>query len=128
MKYFLLFLFCLSLQSVVAQDENRHAAAKQPMDTAALAARRFEGRLERLREALDKNNTSAMTAEYANLLGDIRSCIGWMETKELGSQRLASMNNIFAKVENFIFDPARPAELRPCLASFEEFLKLLKEK
>lgn len=126
MKYFLLFLFCICLQPVFAQVENRHAAT--PIDTAVFVARHFEGRLTRLREAADKNDVSAMTTCYAYLLGDIRTSIDYEEQKSPDSQRLASMKNILGKFENFAFDPMKPAELKPYLAHFDAFLALLKEK
>lgn len=126
MKYLLLFLLCLSMQPVFAQTENRHA--QTPVDTAALAAIRFEGRLTRLREALDKNDVSSMTSCYANLLGDIRSAIDYTEQKDPAGQRLGSMQGVFAKFENFTFDPMKPAELKPYLSHFDDFLSLLREK
>ena len=126
MKYFLLFLFCFFLQTLVAQDENRHAAAETPVDSAAVAARRFEGRLTRLREALDKNDVSSTTSCYANLLGDMRSAIEHEAAQKPESEKLASMQSIFAKFEAFTFDPTKPAELKPYLASFDDFLKLLR--
>lgn len=126
MKYFLLFLFCFFLQPLVAQEENRHAAAQTPVDSAAMAAHRFEGRLTRLREAIEKNDVSAMTGCYANLLGDMRSAIEHEATQKPGSQKLASMQGIFAKFETFIFDPTKPAELTPYLTNLDDFLKLLK--
>ncbi|MBV6442064.1 MAG: hypothetical protein DYG98_02085 [Haliscomenobacteraceae bacterium CHB4] len=128
MKYFLLLLFCLSLKTVFAQDENRHAAAQTPENIEMTAARRFEGRLTRLREALDKNDVSSMTACYANLLGDIRSAIEYYETNVPDSPKIASLQTIFAKFENFTFDPMKPGELKPYLVHFDDFLVLLKEK
>jgi hypothetical protein len=127
MKYLLLFLFCFFLQPLVAQDENRHAAAQTPVDSAAVAARRFEGRLTRLREAVEKNDVSSMTSCYANLLGDMRSAIEHEAAQKPESEKLASMQGIFAKFETFTFDPMKPAELTPYLADFDEFLKLLKD-
>lgn len=128
MKYPLLLLFSLFLQPLFAQVENRHAAAQTPEDAAVVAARRFEGRLTRLREALDKNDVSSTTACYANLLGDIRSAIEHFETQSPESQKLSTMRNILGKFENFTFDPMKPDELKPYLAHFDDFLALLKEK
>lgn len=127
MKYLLLFFLCFSLQSVFAQDENRHAAAQTPEEIAVTAARRFEGRLTRLNEALDKNDVSAMTSCYANLLGDMRSAIEYVEKQAPESQTLVSMQGILGKFENFTFDPTKPNELKPYLPNFDDFLKLLKE-
>jgi DNA-binding transcriptional regulator PaaX len=127
MKYFLLLLLCLSLQSVFAQDENRHASAQTPVDSAAVAARRFEGKLTRLREAVEKNDVSSMTACYANLLGDMRSAIEHEAAQKPEGEKLASMQKVFAKFETFTFDPMKPAELKPRLPDFDDFLKLLKE-
>lgn len=126
MKYFLLFLFCFFLQPLVAQEENRHAATQMPADVAALAATRFENRLTQLREAVEKNDVSSMTASYANLLGDMRSAIEYEAAQEPESEKLASMQSIFAKFETFTFDPMKPAELKPRLADFDDFLKLLR--
>jgi hypothetical protein len=128
MKYFLLLLFCLCLQPAFAQDENRHAAAQTPEDISMTAARRFEGRLTRLHEAIEKNDVSSMTACYANLLGDMRSAIDYMEKQAPGSLKLTDMQGVLGKFENFTFDPMKPAELKPYLPNFDEFLKLLKEK
>ena len=128
MKYLLLLLFCFSLQPVFAQDENRHAAAQTPEDIAVTAARRFEGRLTRLHEAIDKNDVSSMTSCYANLLGDMRSAIEYTENQAPGSRRLADMQNVLGKFENFTFDPMKPAELKPYLPNFDAFLALLREK
>lgn len=128
MKYLLLLLFCISLQPGFAQDENRHAAAQTPEDVAVVAARRFEGRLTRLHEAVDKNDASSMTACYANLLGDMRSSIEYYEGQDVESQKLVSMRDVFSKLENFTFDPMKPEELKPYLTHFDNFLTLLKEK
>jgi hypothetical protein len=128
MKYLLLLLFCLSLQTVFAQDENRHAAAQTPEDISMTAARRFEGRLTRLHEALDKNDVSSMTACYANLLGDMRAAIEYIENQAPGSKKLTDMQSVFGKFENFTFDPMKPGELKPYLPNFDDFLELLKEK
>jgi hypothetical protein len=127
MKYLLLLFFCLSLQTVFAQNENRHAASQTPVDSAAFAARRFESRLTRLREALDKNDASSSVSCYANLLGDIRSSIEREETKAPEGQKLAPMQTVLGKFEAFTFDPMKPAEIKPYLAYFDDFLKLLKE-
>ena len=128
MKYFLPLLFCLFLQPVFAQDENRHAAAQTPEDVSMTAARRFEGRLTRLHEALDKNDVASMTACYANLLGDMRSAIDYMEKNAPGSRKLTDMQSVLGKFENFTFDPMKPAELKPYLPNFDDFLALLREK
>lgn len=128
MKYFLLLLFCLCLQPSFAQDENRHAAAKTPEDISVTAARRFEGRIARLHEAIDKNDVSSMTAGYANLLGDMRSAIEYTENNAPGSRKLADMQSVLGKFENFTFDPTKPGELKPYLSNFDDFLSLLKEK
>ena len=127
MKYFFLLFLCFSLQSAFAQDENRHAATQTPEDKALTASRRFEGRLTRLNEALDKNDVSAMTACYANLLGDMRSAIDYVEKQTPESQRLVAMKGILGKFENFTFDPMKPGELKPYLPNFDDFLKLLQE-
>lgn len=128
MKYLLLFLFCLALQPAFAQDENRHAATQTPEDIAVVAARRFEGRLNRLREALEKNDASSIASCSANLLGDIRSAIDYEAQKSPESKKLAAMQAIFEKIENTPYDPAKPVDLKASLAPFEEFLKLLQEK
>lgn len=128
MKYFLLLLFFHGLQPVFAQDENRHAATQTPEDIEATAARRFEGRLTRLREALDKNDVSSMTACYANLLGDMRSAMEYYETNAPAGTRIASLQTVFAKFENYTFDPMKPGELKPYLVHFDDFLALLKDK
>ena len=128
MKYLLLLLFCFCLQPVFAQEENRHAAAQTPEDIAVTAARRFEGRLTRLREAMDKNDVSSMTACYANLLGDMRSAIDYVENQAPGSRKLTDMQGVLGKFEGFTFDPMKPGELKPYLVNFDDFLALLKEK
>lgn len=128
MKYLLLLLLCLCLQPVFAQDENRHAAAQTPEDIAVTAARRFEGRLTRLREAMDKNDVSSMTSCYANLLGDMRSAIDYVENQAPGSRKVTDMQGVLGKFEGFTFDPMKPAELKPYLVNFDDFLALLKEK
>lgn len=127
MKYLLLLLFCLSLQPAFAQEENRHAAALTQADSALMAARRFEGRLLRLREAIDKNDVSSMSSCYTNLLGDIRSAIDHVSQRNPESEQLTAMQGVFAKLENFMFDPMKPAELKPYLVHFDTFLTLLKE-
>ncbi len=128
MKYLLLLFLCLSIQPLFSQTENRHAAAATPADSNAVAARRFEGRLTRLREAMDKNDVSSMTACYANLLGDIRSAIDHEAPHATETHKHSAMLDLFARFENFTFDPMKPGELKPYLVNFDDFLALLKEK
>lgn len=125
MKYLLFFLFFFSLNGLFAQ-ETRQSPAMTAADSAQFEIRRFENRLTRLREALDKNDASSLAACYVHLLGDIRSEMEQVETKTPDNERLESMKEIFAKFENFAFDPMKPDELKPYLARFDEFLALMK--
>ena len=127
MKHFLFFFFCLALQPAFAQTESRQQAPKTAADSAAIAARRFEGRLVRLREALDKNDASAMTSCYANLLGDLRSAVDHESQRAPEAEKTIAMQAVFSKFENFSFDPMKPAALKPYLTHFDEFLALLKQ-
>lgn len=123
MRYLFFILFAFSAQTSFAQ-ESRHNVA--PIDSATAAIHRFDTRIVRLREALEQNNVSNMVSNYAYLLGDIRSGIEYVETKSPQSQRLASMRTILDKFSTFIFDPMKPAELRPYLPNFDDFSSLLK--
>ena len=125
MKYLFLLLLILSTQTAFAQ-ENRHAAAQVPVDSAEQAVRRFDARLIRLREALDQNNVSNMVSAHALILGDIRQTIEQIEAKSPESQRLAPMRGILEKLGAFNFDPTAPAELKPYLQDFDDFLVHLK--
>lgn len=125
MKYLFLLLLILSTQAIFAQ-ENRHAAAQLPVDSAEQAVRRFDARLTRLREALDQNNASNMVSAHALLLSDIRQTIEYVEAKSPESQRLAPMRGILEKLGAFNFDPMKPAELKPYLQQFDDFLSQLK--
>ena len=125
MKYLFFILFALSAHIVFAQ-ENRHAAALTPIDSAEYAVSRFDARITRLREALEQNNVSNMVSNYAHLLGDMRSGIEYVETKSPESPNLTSMQAQLEKFGAFTFDPMKPDELQPYLSNFDEFLSLLK--
>jgi len=125
MKYLFFILFALSAHIVFAQ-ENRHAAALTPIDSAEYAVSRFDARITRLREALEQNNVSNMVSNYAHLLGDMRSGIEYVEMKSPESPNLTSMQAQLEKFGEFTFDPMKPDELRPYLSNFDEFLSLLK--
>ena len=125
MRYLLLLLTCFAIQPLSAQETSRAAT---PVDTAEYVIRLFEGRLTRLREAVDKNDVSSMVGAYAHLLGDIREEIGRVESANPKSARLESMLFVFNKFEAFIFDPAKPEELKPYLPRFDEFLALMREE
>lgn len=125
MRYLVLLLICFAIQPLSAQENNRAAL---PIDSAQYAVRLFEGRLTRLREAVEKTDISAMVGVYAHLLADIREEIGSVESKTPNSPRLESMLFVLNKFESFSFDPAKPEELKPYLARFDEFLALMKEE
>lgn len=127
MKYLLLFFLCLALQPAFAQIEARQPVARTAADSAAIAARRFEGRLLRLRQAIEKNDASAMTSCYNNLLGDVRQAVDFASQRDPQGEKTTAMQAVFAKFENYTFDPMKPAELKPYLAHFDEFLVLLKK-
>ena len=123
--YFILLLTLFALSSLSAQETSRTA---QPIDTAEYAIRLFEGRLVRLREAVEKNDVSSMVGAYTHLLGDIREEIGRVENTNPGSARLEPMLSVLNQFDAFIFDPAKPGELKPYLPRFDEFLALMKEE
>lgn len=123
--YFLLLLTCFAIQALSAQENSRAAI---PVDSVQYPVRLFEGRLARLREAVEKNDVSSMVGAYANLLGDIREEIAKAEAKTPPSPRLESMLFVLNKFESYAFDPVKPEELKPYLARFEEFLALMKEE
>lgn len=123
--YFLPLLICLAIRPLSAQENARTAV---PVDTVQYPVRLFEGRLLRLREAVEKNDASSMTGAYAHLLGDIREEIGRVEIKSPPSPRLESMLFVLNKFESCAFDPAKPETLKPYLARFDEFLALMKEE
>jgi hypothetical protein len=127
MKYFLFFFLCLAIQPAFSQTEARPSAPKTAADSAVIAARRFEGRLVRLREAIDKNDVSSMTSCYSNLLGDVRSAVDHEAQRAPEAEKTIAMQAVFAKFEDFTFDPMKPAALKPYLAHFDEFLVLLKK-
>lgn len=125
MRYLILLLTCFSLQPLSAQELSRAAT---PVDTAEYNIRLFEGRLGRLREAVEKKDVSSMVGVYAHLLGDIREEIGRVENTNPKSARLEPMLLVLNKFDAFIFDPAKPEELKPYLPRFDEFLALMKEE
>ncbi|MCB0543906.1 MAG: hypothetical protein R2791_01645 [Saprospiraceae bacterium] len=123
MKYLVIFilLFTTRLHAQETREVTMTAA-----DTARYEVQRFEGRLARLREGLEKNDISPVVGAYTNLLGDIREEIARTETRAPESPRLPSMQFILTKFDEFIFDPTKPDELKPHLERFDEFLGLMK--
>ena len=125
MRYLVPLLFCFAIQALSAQENARPVV---PLDTVQYPVRLFEGRLLRLREALEKNDASSMVGVYAHLLGDIREEIGRVEARTPPSPRLESMLFVLNKFESYAFDPVKPDELKPYLPRFDEFLSLMKEE
>ena len=69
-----------------------------------------------------------MVAAYANLLGDMRQEIDLVSSRAPESPQLTTMQSILDKFEAYSFDPAKPEELKPYLARFDEFYGLMRKE
>lgn len=127
MKY-LLFLFLSVILTADAAAQSPERVSRTAIDPAEMASKRFEGRLTRLREALDKNDVSASISCYNNLLGDVRSAIEHEESVAPQGEKIGPMRAIFTKLEAFVYDPNQPEALKPYLADLDEFRALLDRK
>lgn len=124
MKYLLLFVLNVFLVAGLSAQTTEPTERSAPAP-AAVAVKRFEGRLTRLREALEKNDASASISCYNNLLGDVRSALEQEEKTAPEGEKIGPMRRIFAKLEAFQYDPNQLEALKPYLVDLEEFRGLL---